>query len=181
MGPTGIGGSYICEEVPIRGTRFGGTGVRSAYPFHLKEFPYRMECGTLNIVGVAGLHAGQKWLKEYGIETIHQKEMVLWDKLRLGLQQIDDVVIYCAESAEHHIPVLSFNLRGWDAADVGTILDVDYNIASRTGLQCAPLVHVQLKTDKIHGTIRLSMGPFNTEDHIDKAIDAVKDIVSTKK
>jgi selenocysteine lyase/cysteine desulfurase len=60
------------------------------------------------------------------------------------------------------------------------MLDVDYNIACRTGLQCAPLVHTQLGTDKLHGTVRLSIGPFNTDEHIDVAIDAVKNIVQLK-
>ncbi|MFC1783265.1 aminotransferase class V-fold PLP-dependent enzyme, partial [Planctomycetota bacterium] len=144
MGPTGIGGSYIGQDVPIRGTRYGGTGVRSAYPYHLEEFPYRMECGTLNLVGVAGLKAGQKWLREKGIENIHEQEMKLWVKLRDGLQDIKGVVLYCADSEENHNAVLSFNLEGWEAGDVSTMLDVDYNIACRTGLHCAPLVHVQL-------------------------------------
>lgn len=181
MGPTGIGGSYVCETVPIKGTRFGGTGVRSAYPFHLEEFPYRMECGTLNIVGVAGLHAGQKWLKKMGMEKLHKQEMDLWNKLKTGLENIDKVITYCAKSIENHNAVLSFNIEGWESGDVGTMLDVDYNIASRTGLQCAPLVHVQLGTDKIHGTVRLSLGPFNTEEHIDLAIEAVRDIASIKR
>jgi len=176
MGPTGIGGSYIAPEIHIKGTRFGGTGVRSAYPFHLEEFPYRLECGTLNLVGVAGLYAGQKWLKEQGFESIHKKEMVLWDKLRKGLQDIEGIVTHCAESKKNHNAVLSFNIEGWEAGDVGTMLDVDYNIACRTGLHCAPLVHVQLGTDKIHGSVRLSLGPFNTEEHIDTAIEAVKEI-----
>jgi cysteine desulfurase family protein len=181
MGPTGIGGSYIGDEVPIKGTRFGGTGVRSAYPFHLEEFPYRMECGTLNIVGVAGLLAGQKWIRKEGMENLHNKEMNLWDKLRKGLEEIDKVKLYCAESTTNHNAVLSFNIEGWDAGNVGTMLDVDYNIACRTGLQCAPLVHVQLGTDKIHGTIRLSIGAFNTEEHIETAIDAVRNIAAIKR
>jgi selenocysteine lyase/cysteine desulfurase len=181
MGPTGIGGSYVCEDVPIKGTRFGGTGVRSAYPFHLEEFPYRMECGTLNIVGVAGLHAGQKWLQKVGLEEMHKKEMVLWDKLRKETQNIDGIITHCAVSPENHNAVLSFNIEGWISGDVGTILDVDYNIACRTGLQCAPLVHVQLGTDKLHGTVRLSLGPFNTEEHVDTAIEAVKEIAEMRK
>lgn len=181
MGPTGIGGSYVSENVPIKGTRFGGTGVRSAYPFHLEEFPYRMECGTLNIVGVAGLHAGQKWLKKMGMEKLHKNEMDLWDKLKDGLERIDKVITYCAESRENHNAILSFNIEGWNSSDVGTMMDVDYNIACRTGLQCAPLVHVQMGTDKIHGTVRLSLGPFNTEEHVDLAIEAVQDIASIKR
>jgi cysteine desulfurase/selenocysteine lyase len=181
MGPTGIGGSYIGEEVPIRGTRYGGTGVRSAYPFHLEEFPYRMECGTLNIVGVAGLRAGLEWIREQGVGTIYSKEMRLWQKLRDGLGRIDNVILYGADSADNHIAVLSFNIEGWEAGDVGTMLDVDHNIACRTGLQCAPLVHVQLGTDKIHGTVRLSIGPFNTEDHVDTAIEAVREIAAIER
>ncbi len=181
LGPTGIGGSYIGENVDIRGTRYGGTGVRSAHPYHLDEFPYRMECGTLNIVGVAGLHAGQKWLAKEGIGNIHKRELRLWKMLRDGLAEIDGLTLYCAESEENHNAVLSFNVEGFEAADVGTMLDVDYNIACRTGLQCAPLVHRQIGTEEIHGTVRLSIGPFNTEDHINAAITAVKEIAAIKK
>lgn len=181
MGPTGIGGSYIREDVPVRGTRFGGTGVRSAQKTHLEEFPYRMECGTLNLVGVAGLHAGVQWITEQGIENLHRKEITLWDKLRKEVQKIDNVVTYCAHSPENQNPVLSLNVNGFESGDVGTMLDVDYNIASRTGLQCAPLVHVGIGTDKIHGTVRLSIGPFNTEEHIDAAVSAIQDIASIRK
>lgn len=181
MGPTGIGGSYIGENVPIKGTRHGGTGVRSAYPYHLDEFPYRMECGTLNVMGVAGLHAGQKWIAKQGLEAMHAREMALWQKLRDGLAAIDKVTLYCADSAENHNAVLSFNVDGWEAGDVGTMLDVDYQIACRTGLQCAPLVHRQLGTEEMHGTVRFSLGPFNTEEHIDKAIEAVTEIAAIKR
>jgi cysteine desulfurase family protein len=181
MGPTGIGGSYVVDTVPVKYTRFGGTGVRSAQLTHLEEFPYRLECGTLNLLGVAGLHAGVKWVLENGLERMHAKEMLLWDKLRKGIQSVDNVVTYCAESSENHNPVLCFNIKSFDAGDVGTMLDVDYNIACRTGLHCAPKAHVGLGTDKIHGTVRLSIGPFNTDEHIDKAIEAVKEIAEIRK
>ncbi|PKP35016.1 MAG: cysteine desulfurase [Bacteroidetes bacterium HGW-Bacteroidetes-17] len=181
MGPTGIGGSYVMENVPIKGTRFGGTGVRSAQETHLTEFPYRMECGTLNLVGVAGLNAGIKWVLDQGIEKLHNDEIMLWNKLRKGLQQIDGVTTYCAESTQNQNAVLSFNVKGFEAGDVGMMLDVDYNIASRTGLQCAPKVHERIGTKEIHGTCRLSVGPFNTEEHIDAAIEAVRDIACIKR
>lgn len=180
MGPTGIGGSYVMEHVPVRYTRYGGTGVRSAQKTHLEEFPYRLECGTLNIVGVAGLYAGVRWVLEQGIESLHAKEMALWEQLRKGLQQIGNVVTYCAASPENRNPVLSLNISGFDSGDVGTMLDVDYNIACRTGLQCAPLVHERLGMDKIHGTVRLSIGPFNTTEHIDQALQAIADIASLR-
>ena len=142
MGPTGIGGSYVMENVPVKYTRYGGTGVRSAQKTHLDEFPYRLECGTLNLVGVAGLNAGVKWILSNGMESLHNKEMALWKKLRKGIQNIENVITYCADSTENHNPILSFNIKGFEAGDVGTMLDVDYNIACRTGLQCAPKVHI---------------------------------------
>ncbi len=180
MGPTGIGGSYVMEGVPVKPTRFGGTGVRSAQLSHLEEFPYRLECGTLNMAGVAGLNAGVKWINEKGIENIHNQELVLWDKLRNGLQNIERVKVYCAENTENQNPVLSFNITGMSSADVGMMLDVDYNIACRTGLQCAPMVHERLGTKDIQGTVRFGLGPFNTEEQIEAAIKAVEEIASIK-
>jgi len=181
MGPTGIGGSYIMEGVPVRGTRFGGTGVRSAVKTHLEEFPYRMECGTLNLLGVAGLHAGVKWVIEQGVEEIHSREMKLWNKLREGIKNIENVIVYCAADDKNQNPVLSININGFESGDAGTLLDVDYDIACRTGLQCAPLVHEVLGTDKIHGTVRLSIGPFNMEADIDTAIEAIAEIAAIKR
>ena len=180
LGPTGIGGIYTGENVPVRATRFGGTGVNSERRTHLEEFPHRLECGTLNILGVAGLYAGQLWLREKGMYKIHAREMELWERLRRGLQAIDGVITYCADSRENHTSLLSFNVAGWEAADVGAILDADYNIVCRTGLQCAPLAHEWLRTDKIFGTVRFSLGPFNTEEHIDKAVAAVAEIATVR-
>lgn len=180
MGPTGIGGSYVMKGVPVRYTRFGGTGVRSAQLTHLEEFPYRLECGTLNLLGVSGLNAGVKWINKTGIENIHNQELALWDRLRAGLQNIDRVITYCAENTKNQNPVLSFNIDGIPAGDVGMMLDVDYNIACRTGLQCAPKVHEKLGTAEIKGTVRFGIGPFNTEEHIDKAIKAVEEISTMK-
>ncbi len=180
MGPTGIGGSYVREGIDIRQTRFGGTGVRSAVKTHLEEYPYRLEAGTINLLGIAGLNAGVKWIKEQGIENIHQREIMLWDKLRKGLQSIEGVTTYCANSIENQNPVLSFNIKGFDAGDVGTMLDVDYDIACRTGLQCAPRVHEQIGTIDIHGTVRLSVGAFTTDAEIDTAINAVKEIAAIR-
>jgi cysteine desulfurase/selenocysteine lyase len=180
LGPTGIGGSYVMENVPVKYTRFGGTGVRSAQQTHLEEFPYRLECGTLNLVGVAGLNAGVKWILKNEMDSLHEREMSLWERLRKGIQDIDNVIIYCSDNIENHNAILSFNVKDMVAGDVGTMLDVDYNIATRTGLQCAPKVHIGLGTDKIHGTVRFSIGPFNTEEHIDKAVEAVKEIAAVR-
>ena len=180
MGPTGIGGSYVREGVNIKHTRAGGTGVRSAYRGHLEEYPYRLEYGTLNLLGVGGLHAGVKWITEQGVMNIHEKEMDLWDRLRSAIENIDGVTTYCAANRTNRNPVLSFNINGFEAGDVGMMLDVDYNIAVRTGLQCAPLLHEGIGTADIHGTVRMSIGAFNTEADIDAAITAIEEIASLK-
>lgn len=177
LGPTGIGGLYVREEIEIRHTRAGGTGVRSAHRMHLNEYPYRLEYGTGNVVGIAGIHAGLKWIQDKGMDQIHHHEMQLTRMLRDGLRKIDGVLLYGQEDPADHIAVLSFNIDGMEALNTGTLLDGEYNIACRTGLHCAPLVHEQLGTDKIGGTVRIGIGPFNTEEHIQTAIQAVAEIV----
>ena len=181
MGPMGIGGLYVREGVEIRHTRAGGTGVRSAQRRHLDEYPYRLEYGTPNLPGIAGLHAGVRWLMECGMETIEQREGRLLKQLCSGLEKIDSVTMYCQQDLADHIGVMTFNIEGIEAAEVGTMLDVDYDIASRTGLHCAPLAHEQLGTDKIHGAVRFGIGPFTTEDDIQKAIVAVEEIAELSK
>lgn len=181
FGPTGIGGLYVREGIEINHTRAGGTGVRSAVRTHLYEYPYRLEYGTPNTIGIAGLHAGLKWIEERGLASIHEHEMKLTTMLRDGLKDMDGVTLYCQEDLSDHISVLLFNVDGFEALNTGTILDVDHNIACRTGLHCAPLVHEQLGTADIHGAVRFGIGPFNTEDHIRAAIDAVKDIADSQK
>jgi cysteine desulfurase family protein len=182
QGPMGIGGMYVHETVELRQVRAGGTGVRSAQRHHLEEYPYRMEYGTPNLPGIAGLNAGVKWVLKQGLATIHRREMELWTTLRDGLRAIEGVVLYCADdvAGRERISVLSFNVEGLDAGDVGTMLDVDYGIACRTGLHCAPMVHEHLGTDRIHGSVRFGIGPLNTAEHIGTAIRAVEEIAALR-
>jgi cysteine desulfurase family protein len=181
LGPTGIGGLYVREGIDIRHTRAGGTGVRSADRMHLNDYPYRLEYGTGNVMGIAGLHAGLKWIAQKGIDSIHAHEMKLARKVRDGLMALDGVTLHCQDDLTDHISVLSFNIDGMEALDTGTLLDGEYDIACRTGLHCAPLVHEQLGTDKIGGSVRIGIGPFNTEDHMKTMIEAVSEIVDFKK
>jgi cysteine desulfurase family protein len=177
MGSTGIGGVCIRDGVDIRHTRSGGTGVRSAYPYHLDEYPFRMEYGTPNMVGIAALWAGQEWMKEQGgVEAIHAAEMKLANKLVAGFKDIEGVTVYCCDSMENHLSTVTMNVDNLEAGDVGIMLDVDFNIATRTGLHCAPLVHQQIGTMPVHGAVRFAIGPFNTEEHIDAAIAAIAEI-----
>lgn len=175
MGPMGIGGLFVREGVDVQPLRFGGTGVHSAYPYHLEEYPWRLECGTPNLLGIAGLHAGQKWIAQQGLDNIKKHEMHLAKKLVDDLRKIEGVVVYCPKDMTNRIPVISFNVNGFEAADVGVQLDIDHNIIVRTGLHCAPKIHETIGTGKA-GTARFSVGPFNTESDIEKAIAGVKEI-----
>lgn len=176
LGPTGIGGLYVREGIEIRHTRAGGTGVRSAQRTHLEEYPYRLEYGTPNTLGVAGLNAGLKWIENKGIHNLHAEEMRLVAMLRDSLKDMEGVTLYCQDDLTDHIAIFLFNVDGLAALNTSTILDVDYYIASRSGLHCAPLVHEQLGTGKIEGGVRFGIGPFNTEDDIKTAIQAVREI-----
>jgi cysteine desulfurase family protein len=173
MGSMGIGGLCIGKHVEVRQIRSGGTGVRSIHPYHLEEYPWRLEFGTPNMVGVAALWAGQDWLNENGVVNIYGHEMKLVTKLVEGFRQIDGVRLYCCDRLENHLSTILINVEGADPSDVGIMLDVDHNIAVRTGLHCAPLVHAQLGTAASHGGVRFSVGAFNTDEEVVAAIQAV--------
>jgi cysteine desulfurase family protein len=175
FGPPGTGGLCVADDAEIRGTIYGGTGVRSAYPYHLEEYPYRLEAGTLNMAGIAGLSAGVGWVIEKGLENIHAHEMKLLGMLQDGFAEIPGVTLYGTRNLVDRVPTMSVSLENYDAADVGAFLDVDYDILTRTGLHCAPLMHEHYGTAP-RGTVRFSVGPFNTEDHILSAIKAVETI-----
>jgi len=180
LGPTGIGGLYVEEGVEIRHTRAGGTGVRSAVRRHLDEYPWRLEYGTTNVLGVAGLSAGLLWLQEKGLDEIHRHEMELVTKLRDGLRDMEGVTVYCQDDLTDHIAVLVFNVEGVEATNTGTMLDVEHGVACRTGLHCAPLVHEGIGTTGIHGAARFGVGPFNTAADVDRALDGVREIAANR-
>jgi len=177
LGPTGIGGLYVRDGVEIRATRFGGTGVKSAYPLQPDEYPYRLEAGTVNVFGVAGLYFAQEYIAQRGIENIYPHEMALFARLQEGLSQIEGVTLHGTTSLENRLPALSFTVEGRDPADVGTLLDAEYNVATRAGLHCAPLIHEQVGTAP-RGTVRMSVGPMNEAKDIEAGIAAVAEIAA---
>jgi cysteine desulfurase/selenocysteine lyase len=180
LAPTGIGGMYVAEGVEVKHTRYGGTGVRSAYPFHLDEYPFRLEVGTPNVLGILGLHEAQRHIAERGMDAIYRQEMELFSTLQTGLVDIDGVTLHGTTQLSDRLPVLSLTVEAWDPADVGVLLDGDHNIACRTGLQCAPLIHEQMGTAP-RGTVRLSVGPMNNADDVDAAIRGVEDIAAVRR
>ncbi len=175
LGPTGIGGIYVNDGVEIAQTRSGGTGILSAQPFHMSEYPYRLEVGTANLMGIAGLNAGQKYIAGRGQENIHRTEIRLLDLLQQGISDNKRITVHGTKSLLNRVPVLSLNLEGYVAFDAGILLDGRYNIAVRAGLHCAPKVHEQLGTIAA-GSIRFGIGPLNTEDDIHQAIDALNEL-----
>jgi len=175
LGPTGIGGVWVREGVDIRATRAGGTGVRSAHPMHLNEFPYRLEVGTCNLLGIAALLYAQEYIAGRGLDNIYKHEMELFKKLYEGISDIEGVTLYGPTTIEGRLPVLSLNVANREAADVGTLLDVEFDIATRTGLHCAPMIHQQMGTGE-HGSVRMSIGPMNEMKDVEAGIHAVAEI-----
>ncbi len=174
-GPTGTGGICVSDDAEITGTVYGGTGVRSAVPYHLEEYPYRLEAGTLNLAGIAGLQAGLKWVQDKGIDNIYAHEMELFEMLQAGFSEIQGIKFWGTRKLENRVATMSITVANYDAQDVGTILDVGYGIQTRTGLHCAPLIH-EYHGSAPRGTVRFSIGPLNTKEHIETAIRAVAEI-----
>jgi cysteine desulfurase family protein len=180
LGPMGIGGLCVGPGVEIPHSRAGGTGVDSAHRRHLDAYPYRLEYGTPNMMGIAGLAKGLAYIEEQGgVAAVHRKEMELARILWEGLRAIDGVTLYGATSLEDRTPVFAFNLRGYDPAEAGTRLDVDYQVACRTGLHCAPLVHESLGTTP-NGAIRFSIGPLTTEADVRAGVAAVAGLAADR-
>ncbi len=178
MGATGIGGLCVRRHLQIRQVRAGGTGVNSEYPYQLAEYPWRLEYGTINMLGVAALWAGQEWLQAEGVADIHAREMRLTRRLVAGAREIPGIRLYCCDSLDNHLSTISLNVGDLDAGDAGLRLDVKHDIATRTGLQCAPLVHKRIGTAARRGTVRFSIGAFNTEEEIDTAIAALAEVAA---
>ena len=177
FGPSGTGGMYISEHVDITPCRAGGTGVMSALKLQPREYPWQMEFGTLNTMGIAGLLAAQRWIAERGgVDAIYEHEMRHARRLRDGLAEIEGVQLYCADLSHDHLPVFVFNIGGLPADQAGTFLDVEHDVITRTGLHCAPQVHEGIGTFDDHGTVRFSPGVFTTDDEIERAIDAVAEV-----
>jgi cysteine desulfurase family protein len=179
FGPTGTGGICVADDAVIKGTLYGGTGVRSAVPYHLEEYPYCLEAGTQNLAGIAGLSAGVDWILEHGIDNIYAHEMKLFAMLQDGIAGIKGINIVGTKNLKSRVATMSVVVDNYDPSDVGTLLDVGYGIQTRTGLQCAPLIHEHHGTVP-RGTVRFSVGPFNTEEHVKCAIEAMTEISSDR-
>jgi cysteine desulfurase family protein len=174
LGPMGIGGLCVGEGVEIAHTRAGGTGVNSVARRHPEDYPLRLEYGTPNMLGIMGLFSSLDLIAEQGgVTAVHAREMELSRVLWQALRDTDGVMLYCADSLEGRTPVFAFNFAGMDPAQAGTRLDVDYDVACRTGLHCAPLVHESIGTAP-EGAVRFSVGPLTTLADVEAGAHAIR-------
>lgn len=176
LGPQGTGGLYLREDLQLDTLKEGGTGANSEEPIQPEESPERYESGTLNTPGIAGLGAGVEFIRQEGIDKIREKENRLTRQLMLGLSEIPGVILYGPDLSVERVPVVSINLEGREPSEVSYLLDSLYGIASRPGLHCAPDAHLTLGTFK-QGTVRLSLGYFNTSQEVENCLEAISRII----
>jgi len=172
MGPQGTGVLYIRDGIELRQMKEGGTGSKSESLFQPEIVPDRYESGTPNTPGIVGMGAGIKFILDTGIQKIRKHEEELTAYMLSELKKIKKVRIYGAKDAKKQAAVISLNIGDLDSSEVSYILDQAFNIAVRSGLHCAPLAHKTLGTFE-QGTVRFSIGYFNTKKDIDDAISAI--------
>ncbi len=178
MGPQGTGGLYIREGIDITPLKHGGTGSFSELLVQPEQLPDRYESGTQNIPGLAGLAAGVRYITEQGIEYFQEKEARLASRLINGLSEIKGVTVFGPPPGPTRSGVVSVKMGEMDVIEISVILDNVFNIAVRAGLHCAPDAHATLGTLHTGGTLRISVGSFNTEEEIDFCISALAQLSS---
>jgi len=177
LGPQGTGFLYVREGLNPMPLIYGGTGGNSQSELPPETMPERLESGTLNTPGIAGLKAGIDFLKQEGIAAVRAHEQELMARLIQGLREIPGCTIYGPLDPRFHGGALSFNLEGIDPSEVGFILDHDHDIFSRVGLHCAPDAHRTIGTFP-RGTVRVSPGFFTTPQDIDHLVAALSSLSS---
>lgn len=175
MGPQGTGGLIINGDIEVEPFKVGGTGVQSFLTHQPREYPTRLEAGTLNGHGIAGLSAAVDFIEETGIETIHAHETSLARRFYESVIRIPGVRVYGDHSSPDRCPIVTLNIEDIDSALVSDELAYNYDIAVRAGAHCAPLMHEALGTGE-QGAVRFSFGYYNTEDDADAAAEAVRRI-----
>ena len=174
MAPQGTGGLCIREGVEIRPFKVGGSGVHSYDKDQPNPYPTRLEAGTLNSHGIAGLSAALDYLEDVGIDAIRQKEMELMTRFYEAVREIPGVTVYGDFSTER-TAVVTLNIGDEDSSIISDALFEDYDISTRPGAHCAPRMHEALGTTE-QGSVRFSFSWFNTTEDVDAAIQAVREL-----
>ena len=179
-GPMGTGGLIVGErvdEAQIDPLIRGGTGSRSEYEVQPDFLPDMCESGTPNVVGLAGLEAGVRWVLERGVQAIRAHEVALTRALIEGLRSIPGAVVYGTLDPELQTATVSFNIDGMPPSLAGLRLDDEYGIGCRVGLHCAPTAHRTLGTFP-NGTVRFGLSAFNTAEEVEVALGAVRQLAA---
>jgi cysteine desulfurase family protein len=181
LGPLGTGILYIAPgmEEHLRATRQGGTGTTSESDLQPETLPEKYESGNHNVPGIIGLGAALQYLTERSLDDIRRHEQQLTARLLDGFQSLKNVTIHGPRDALHQVGVVSITIDGYDPQEVATTLDAAYSIQVRSGFHCAPLMHASQGTNQQGGTVRFSIGAFNTIEQIDHAIQAVGEIAAS--
>ena len=177
LGPQGTGGICVREGLSVPPLVVGGSGVHSFSREHPSDMPTALEAGTLNGHGIAGLEAALDFILETGVETIHQKETELMNRFLCGIRGISPLIVYGDPDAAVRAPIVTLNIGSMDAAIVSDILWEEYQICVRAGAHCAPLMHRHFGTER-QGAVRFSFSYWNTEQEIDCAVQAVREIAA---
>lgn len=175
LGPQGTGILYIKEGIDLIHMKEGGTGSRSEVLSQPEIFPDRYESGTANTPGIVGLGAGIEFILNTGLEKIRKHEEELTKVFMEELKKLKGIKIYGPQDPQKQAAVVSINIGDADSSEISYILDSVFDIGVRSGLHCAPLAHKTLGSFE-QGTVRFSMGYFNSKDDIFKAVEAVRQI-----
>ena len=175
LGPQGTGGIYVKEGIQIRPLKTGGSGIQTYSKEHPVQMPTALEAGTLNGHGIAGLHAALGYLEKTGIDNIRKKEENLMWRFYNGVKDIPGVKIYGDYSQKERCAIVTLNIGDYDSSEVSDELLMEYDISTRSGGHCAPLMHEALGTVE-QGAVRFSFSHYNTEEEVDTAIRAVREL-----
>lgn len=177
FGPTGTGALYVSPRVILRPWREGGTGGDSSSPTQPRDFPFYLESGTPNVLGIVGLAAGLEYVEKETPDRLRNHELALCNRFRDILMTLDGFHVVGPADPGMRVGTLSFWWEGLPAPELGSLLDQHFDIALRPGLHCAPYVHSAVGSFP-DGLVRLSPGPFNTDADIDALLNALQEITA---
>lgn len=175
LGPQGTGGLYVRPGLAVRPFKSGGSGVQTYSKSHPAEMPTALEAGTLNGHGIAGLSAAADYLLETGIDAVRIREQELMDRFYKGVRDIPGVTVYGDFTSMERCAIVTLNIGDYDSSEVSDELFMTYGISTRSGGHCAPLMHQALGTAE-QGAVRFSFSHYNTEEEVDIAIRAVREL-----
>lgn len=175
LGPQGTGGMYVREGIQIRPLKSGGSGVQTYSKSHPAEMPTALEAGTMNGHGIAGLHAAVEYIQRTGIDQIRKREQECMKRFYEGVIQVPGVKVYGDFDDMNRCAIVSLNIGDYDSSEVSDELLTEYRISTRPGAHCAPLMHEALGTVE-QGAVRFSFSHFTTDEEVDTAIKAIREL-----